>query len=64
MSESKNKNLIGQPILTQGLALVIKSNFSGLVTKIKSDIYYEKFYAWTHFVSMMFAIAAALCLSY
>ena len=56
MSENTNKNLVGQPILTQVLALVIRNKFNGLVTKHKSDRYYKKFYTWTHFVSMMFGI--------
>jgi hypothetical protein len=56
MSESTNKNLVGQPILTQVLALVNRNKFSGLVTKHKSDRYYKKFDTWTHFVSMMFGI--------
>ena len=56
MSENTNINLVGQPILTQVLALVIRNKFNGLVTKHKSDRYYKKFYTWTHFVSMMFGI--------
>jgi hypothetical protein len=56
MSESTNKNLIGQPILTQVLELVNKSKFRGLVKEHKSDRYYKKFNTWAHFVSMMFGI--------
>jgi hypothetical protein len=56
MSENTNKNLVGQPILTQVLALVNRNKFNGLVTKHKSDRYYKKFDTWTHFVSMMFGI--------
>lgn len=56
MSEITNKNLVGQPILTQVLALVPKTMFYGLVKKHKSDRYYKKFISWTHFVSMMFGI--------
>jgi hypothetical protein len=56
MSESTNKNLVGQPILTQVLSLVNKSKFNGLVKKHESDRYYKKFSTWTHFVTMMFGI--------
>lgn len=56
MSEITNKNLVGQPILTQVLALVPKTTFFGLVKKHKSDRYYKKFGSWAHFVSMMFGI--------
>ena len=56
MSESTNKNLVGQPILTQVLSLVNKTKFNGLVTKHESDRYYKKFSTWTHFVTMMFSI--------
>lgn len=56
MSESTNKNLVGQPILTQVLSLVNKNKFNGLVTKHESDRYYKKFSTWAHFVTMMFGI--------
>ena len=56
MSESTNKNLVGQPILTQVLSLVNKNKFSSLVRKHESDRYYKKFSTWTHFVTMMFGI--------
>ena len=56
MSESTNKNLVGQPILTQVLALVNKNKFKGLVNKHGADRYYKKFTTWTHFVSLMFGI--------
>lgn len=56
MSESTNKNLVGQPIFTQVLALVNKNKFNGLVKKHETDRYYKKFNTWTHFVSMMFGI--------
>jgi hypothetical protein len=56
MSESTNKNLVGQPILTQVLSLVNKTKFNGLVKKHDSDRYYKKFSTWTHFVTMMFGI--------
>ena len=56
MSESTNKNLVGQPIFTQVLALVNKNKFNGLVKEHEADRYYKKFTTWTHFVSMMFGI--------
>jgi hypothetical protein len=56
MDKNKNKNLIGQPILTQVLALVNRNKFNGLVKKHAADRYYKKFQSWTHFVSMMFGI--------
>jgi hypothetical protein len=56
MGKDTNKNLVGQPILTQVLSLVNKGKFHGLVKKHKSDRYYKKFSSWTHFVSMMFGI--------
>ena len=56
MSEITNKNLVGQPILSQVLDLVSKVTFSGLVKEHKSDRYYKKFTTWTHFVSLMFGI--------
>ena len=56
MSENTNKNLIGQPILTQVLSLVNRNKFSGLAKKHGSDRYYKKFSTWTHFVSIMFGI--------
>ena len=56
MSENTNKNLVGQPILTQVLALVDRRKFNGLVKLHKSDKYYKKFSTWTHFTSMMFGI--------
>jgi hypothetical protein len=56
MSESTNKNLVGQPILTQVLALVNKSKFNALIKKHEADRYYKKFNSWTHFVSMMYGI--------
>lgn len=56
MSENTNKNLIGQPILTQVLSLVNRNKFSGLVKEHGSDRYYKKFSTWTHFVSIMFGI--------
>lgn len=56
MSENTNKNLVGQPILTQVLALVNRNNFNGLVKQHKSDKYYKKFSTWAHFTSMMFGI--------
>ena len=56
MSESTNKNLVGQPIFTQVLALVNKNKFNGLVKKHETDRYYKKFNTWTHFVSMMLGI--------
>jgi hypothetical protein len=56
MSENTNKNLVGQPILTQVLELVNNNKFNGLVKKHAADRYYKKFTTWTHFVSMMFGI--------
>jgi hypothetical protein len=56
MGKDTNKNLVGQPILTQVLSLVNKGKFHGLEKKHKSDKYYKKFSSWTHFVSMMFGI--------
>jgi len=56
MSESTNKNLVGQPILTQVLSLVNKNKFNRLIKKHESDRYYKKFSTWTHFVTMMFGI--------
>jgi hypothetical protein len=56
MGENTNKNLVGQPILTQILALVNKNQFNGLVKQHESDRYYKKFSTWTHFTSMMFGI--------
>lgn len=56
MSENTNKNLIGQPILTQVLSLVNRNKFSGLAKKHGSDRYYKRFSTWTHFVSIMFGI--------
>jgi hypothetical protein len=56
MSESTNKNLVGQPILTQVLSLVNRNKFNGLVKQNESDRYYKKFSTWTHFVTMMFGI--------
>lgn len=56
MSKSTNKNLVGQPIFTQVLALVNKNKFSTLVKNHQSDRYYKKFTTWTHFVSMMYGI--------
>lgn len=56
MGKSTNKYLIGQPIFTQIVSLVNKSNFNGLVKKHKSDKYYKKFNTWTHFVTMMYGI--------
>lgn len=56
MSKNTNKNLIGQPILTQVLSLVNRNKFSGLAKKHGSDRYYKKFSTWTHFVSIMFGI--------
>jgi hypothetical protein len=56
MDKNTNKNLIGQPILTQIFSLVDKNKFMGLVKKHSSDRYYKKFTTWTHFVSMMFGI--------
>lgn len=56
MGKITNKNLIGQPILTQVLALVNRSQFNGLVKQHQSDKYYKKFSSWTHFTSMMFGI--------
>ncbi len=56
MSENTNKNLVGQPILTQVLALVNRNKFNGLVKQHKSDKYYKKFSTWVHFTSMMFGI--------
>ena len=43
MSENTNKNLVGQPILTQVLSLVSKVKFRALVKEHKSDRYYKKF---------------------
>ena len=56
MSENTNKNLVGQPILTQVLSLVSKVAFRGLFKEHKSDRYYKKFTTWTRFVSLMFGI--------
>ena len=56
MSENTNKNLVGQPIFTQVLALVDKNKFNGLIKKYESDRYYKKFSTWAHFTSMMFGI--------
>ena len=56
MSESTNKNLVGQPILTQVLSLVNKNEFNSLVKNHESDRYYKKFSTWTHFVTMMFGV--------
>jgi hypothetical protein len=56
MSENTNKNLVGQPILTQVLALVNRNKFNGLVKQYESDKYYKTFSTWTHFVTMMFGI--------
>lgn len=56
MSKDTNKNLIGQPIFTQVLALVNKNKFKSLVKKHQANKYYKKFTAWSHFVSMMFGI--------
>lgn len=56
MSKNRNKNLIGQPILTQVLSLVNRGKFNGLVKGTQADRYYKKFSAWTHFVTLMFGI--------
>jgi hypothetical protein len=56
MSESKNKNLVGQPIFKQFISLVNKNDFNGLVKKYEADRYYKKFTTWPHFVIMMFGI--------
>lgn len=56
MSKNTNKNLVGQSILTQVLALVDKSKFNGLVKKHESGRYYKKFSTWVHFTSLMFGI--------
>jgi hypothetical protein len=56
MDKNTNKNLIGQPILTQVLSLVNRNKFNGLVKKHNSDRYYKKFNSWAHFVSMIFGI--------
>jgi len=56
VSENTNKNLVGQPILTQVLALVNRNKFNVLVKQHKSDKYYKKFSTWAHFTSMMFGI--------
>jgi hypothetical protein len=56
MGENTNKNLVGQPILTQVLALVNRNKFNGLVKQHESDRYYKKFPTWTHFTCMMFGI--------
>lgn len=58
MSKSTNKCLVGQPILSQVLSLVNKTRFNGLVKEHKSNRYYKKFPAWTHFVSIMFGICS------
>ena len=56
MGENTNKNLVGQPILTQVLALVNRNKFNGLANQHESDRYYKKFTTWTHFTCMMFGI--------
>jgi hypothetical protein len=56
MSESTNKNLVGQPIFTQVLSLINRNKFNDIVKTHHADRYYKKFPAWTHFVSMMFGI--------
>ena len=56
MNKSTNKYLVGQPIFTQILSLVNRSNFNGLVEKHEADRYYKKFSSWAHFVSMMYGI--------
>jgi len=56
MSKSINKNLVGQPVLTQVLALINRHKFNSLVGKHKADKYYKKFSTWSHYVSITFGI--------
>ena len=56
MGKDSNKHLVGQPILQQILDLVPREIFDKLVLEHETDKYYKTFDAWTHFVTMQFAI--------
>ncbi len=56
MGKDSNKHLVGQTILQQILDLVPREVFDKLVLEHETDKYYKTFDAWTHFVTMQFAI--------
>ena len=56
MSIDKNKNLVGQPIFKQLINLIPKHKFMALVFQLQANRYYKTFYAWDHFITMLYGI--------
>lgn len=56
MIKSTERNLVGQPILSQLLGLIDKPAFFKLVNEFDSDRYYKRFHSWTHLVTMLFGV--------
>ncbi len=56
MDKNTEIKFVGQPIFSQLLELISKSEFNKLVKQTKSDHYYKSFHCWTHLVTMLFGI--------
>jgi hypothetical protein len=56
MSKDREVKFVGQPILSQILKLIDKSDFNRVVKEHHSDHYYKAFKSWAHTVTILFGI--------
>lgn len=56
MDKNTQINFVGQPIFSQLLSLINKTDFNRLVNRTQSDYYYKSFHCWPHLVTMLFGI--------
>lgn len=56
MDKNTQINFVGQPIFSQLLSLINKTDFNRLVNRTESDYYYKSFHCWPHLVTMLFGI--------
>lgn len=56
MDKNTQINFVGQPIFSQLLSLINKTDFNRLVNRTQSDYYYKSFHCWPHLVTMLFGV--------
>src|SRR6266446_7572399 len=56
MAKITEIKFVGQPIFSQILKLIDKSDFTKAVKEKNSDYYYKAFKSWTHLATMLFGI--------
>ena len=52
---NKSSHFIGQPIFSQVLSLLDRSEINRITARMSSDRYYKKFKTWDHLVAMLYA---------